>query len=65
MEAGSQGIRIVMLTGDSGTTAKAVAKKLGIDDVIAEVLPEDKRKKVKDLQPEGRKNSVRTSEVRD
>jgi hypothetical protein len=54
MEVGSQGIRIVMLAGDSGTTAKAVAKKLGIDDVIVEVLPEDKSKKVKDLQRDGR-----------
>jgi Cu+-exporting ATPase len=49
-----QGIRIVMLTGDSGTTAKAVAADLGIDEVIAEVLPEDKGKKVKDLQKQGR-----------
>jgi Cu+-exporting ATPase len=47
-------IRIVMLTGDSRTTAQAVASKLGIDEVIAEVLPEDKSKAVKRLQDEGR-----------
>jgi Cu+-exporting ATPase len=46
-------IRIVMLTGDSRTTAQAVANKLGIDDVVAEVLPEDKSKEVKRLQDEG------------
>jgi Cu+-exporting ATPase len=49
-----QKIRVVMLTGDSRTTAAAVAKKLGIDDVIAEVLPEDKSKQVKQLQEQGR-----------
>ncbi|HEX9640438.1 MAG TPA: heavy metal translocating P-type ATPase [Candidatus Krumholzibacteria bacterium] len=49
-----EGIRIVMMTGDSKTTAKAVAKKLDIDDVLAEVLPDQKADKVKALQAEGR-----------
>ncbi|WP_282847623.1 MULTISPECIES: copper-transporting P-type ATPase [Halomonadaceae] len=49
-----EGIRIVMLTGDSQTTAGAVAKELGIDEIIAGVLPEQKAEKVKALQAEGR-----------
>jgi Cu+-exporting ATPase len=49
-----EGIRIVMLTGDSRKTAEAVARKLGIDDVVAEVLPDDKVAAVKRLQAEGR-----------
>jgi len=48
-----EGIRVVMLTGDSATTAQAVAKKLNIDEVIAEVLPEDKVDKVRELQDTG------------
>jgi len=43
-----------MLTGDSRTTAEAVARKLGIDEVIAEVLPEEKGKHIKELQDQGR-----------
>jgi len=49
-----EGIRIVMLTGDSKVTAQAVASKLGLDEVIAEVLPEDKRAKIEELQNAGR-----------
>jgi Cu+-exporting ATPase len=48
------GVRIVMLTGDSKTTAEAVARKLGLDEVRAEVLPQDKAAEVKRLQNEGR-----------
>jgi Cu+-exporting ATPase len=49
-----EGVRIVMLTGDSETTAKAVAAKLGLDEVIAGVLPDQKAATVKRLQAEGR-----------
>jgi Cu+-exporting ATPase len=48
-----EGIRVVMLTGDSRTTAEAVAKKLKIDRVVAEVLPDQKVNEVKHLQDEG------------
>ena len=47
-------IRVVMLTGDNKTTANSVAKTLGIDEVYAEVSPEDKNKIIKMLQNEGR-----------
>jgi Cu+-exporting ATPase len=50
----AEGIRIVMLTGDNQTTAEAVARELGIDEVHAEVLPEDKQKIVEKLRAEGR-----------
>jgi Cu+-exporting ATPase len=48
------GIRVVMLTGDNRTTAQAVAARLGISDVEAEVLPEDKSKVVERLRAQGR-----------
>ncbi len=48
------GVRLVMLTGDNRTTAEAVARQLSIDDVIPEVLPDQKVEVVKRLQQEGR-----------
>ncbi|MGF7212763.1 Cu+-exporting ATPase [Skermanella aerolata] len=50
----ADGVRIVMLTGDNRTTAEAVARRLGIDDVEAEVLPEDKNQVVKRMKAQGR-----------
>jgi Cu+-exporting ATPase len=50
----ADGIRIVMLTGDNRTTAEAVAKRLGITEIEAEILPEDKSRIVEKLRHEGR-----------
>ena len=50
----AEGIRIVMLTGDNKTTAQSVADRLGIDEVVAEVLPDQKADVIKRLQNEGR-----------
>jgi Cu2+-exporting ATPase len=49
-----QGVRAVMLSGDSQATAERIAAELGIDDVIADVLPADKAAKIRDLQAGGR-----------
>ncbi len=49
------GVRAVMLTGDSKATAERVAAEVGIDEVLAEVLPQDKAARVKELQDQGRR----------
>jgi Cu+-exporting ATPase len=59
------GVRIVMLTGDSQRTADAVARRLGIDVAIGEVLPEDKAKHVKRLQDEGHKVAMAGDGIND
>jgi Cu+-exporting ATPase len=59
------GVRIVMLTGDSRSTADAVARQLGLDEALAEVLPEDKAGHVKRLQAEGRKVAMAGDGIND
>lgn len=49
----SMGIKTVMITGDNKRTANAIAKKAGINEVLAEVMPEDKEEKIKDIQKSG------------
>ncbi|HEY0349441.1 MAG TPA: copper-translocating P-type ATPase, partial [Pyrinomonadaceae bacterium] len=58
-------IRIVMLTGDSRTTAQAVAKKLNINEVVAEVLPNQKAEIIKRFQNEGRKVAMAGDGIND
>ncbi|MEO3415991.1 heavy metal translocating P-type ATPase [Roseovarius sp. CAU 1744] len=59
------GFRIVMATGDNERTARAVASRLGIDDVRADVLPEDKARIIRELQAEGRKVAMAGDGVND
>jgi len=53
-ELGKMGKEVWMISGDNERTAKAIAQQLGIDNVMAEVLPQDKAKKVKELQEKGK-----------
>jgi Cu+-exporting ATPase len=61
----AEGLRVVMLTGDSETTAKAVAQKLGIDEVIAEVLPDQKVAAIDRLHAEGRRVAMAGDGIND
>ena len=61
----ADGVRLVMMTGDNRTTALAVARRLGIDDVEAEVLPQDKAKVVEKLRAEGRSVAMAGDGVND
>ena len=61
----AEGLNIVMLTGDSETTAQAVAQKLGLDQVIAGVLPDQKAETVKALQQEGRRVAMAGDGIND
>ena len=59
------GVEVVMLTGDSRPTAEAVGLKLGIDRVIAEVLPEDKERTIREMQEKGRRVAMAGDGVND
>ncbi|MEK7860598.1 MAG: HAD-IC family P-type ATPase, partial [Chloroflexota bacterium] len=60
-----EGVRVVMLTGDNRTTAEAVARRLGIEDVQAEVLPDQKAEVVRKLKAEGRRVAIAGDGVND
>src|SRR6185503_16910852 len=61
----AEGVRLVMMTGDNRATAEAVARSLGIDDVRAEVLPQDKAAVVEQLMASGRRVAMAGDGVND
>ncbi|HUC73337.1 MAG TPA: heavy metal translocating P-type ATPase [Stellaceae bacterium] len=61
----AEGLRIVMLTGDSRMTAQAVGRRLGIDEIVAEVLPEQKARIVRDIQHQGHRVAMAGDGVND
>ncbi len=61
----ADGLRIVMLTGDNRTTAQAIARRLGIDEVHAEVLPGDKRAIVADIEQQGHRVAMAGDGIND
>lgn len=61
----ADGLNIIMITGDNETTAKAVAREVGVDDIRADVLPEQKHLAVKDLQQQGKKVAMAGDGIND
>lgn len=64
-ELRSMGLRLVMLTGDSWGTAEAIGRELGVDEVLAEALPEDKLRTISELQDKGHKVAMAGDGVND
>ena len=64
-ELHGEGVRVVMLTGDNRATAEAVAEKLGIDEVVAEVLPDEKSRVVGKFQEEGKRVAMAGDGIND
>jgi Cu+-exporting ATPase len=60
-----QGIHVVMMTGDNRRTAEAVARKVGIDEVMADVLPDQKQAKVEELKKQGRRVAMAGDGIND
>jgi Cu+-exporting ATPase len=59
------GIRVVMLTGDNRRTAQAIARRVGIDEIMAEVLPDQKQAKVEELRRQGRRVAMAGDGIND
>jgi Cu+-exporting ATPase len=64
-ELHKEGIRVIMMTGDNRTTAEAVGRRVGIDEVMADVLPDQKQAKVEELRKQGRRVAMAGDGIND